>query len=321
MSVLVYAENRDGLFRKATFELLSYAGEVAKAMNTQVVAIAIGCVQTEELAKLGQYGAVKVLKSNPDFNILDIKAFAKIIVAAVEKEHASVVLFPGSINGTALAPAVAARLKAGLVTGVVAPPTSYDPMVVKKMVFTGKAFATIKVTTPIRVLTLSQNSFGVAEPGTGAAVVEEFAVQAEKSAISLVEVKKQTGKVLLTDAEIVVSGGRGLKGPENFGLIEELADLLGAATGCSRPVSDEGWRPHTEHVGQTGKIIAPVLYIACGISGAIQHVGGISSSKHIVAINNDKDAPIFDVADYGIVGDFKTVLPEMIAAIKEAKAK
>lgn len=321
MSILVYAENRDGLFKKATFELLSYASEMAKALNTKVIALSIGCVQNDELAKLGQYGAAKVLKANPEKGLLDNKAWAKIIVAAVEKEQALVVLFPGSITGSALAPAVAARLKAGLVTSVVALPTEYNPLVVKKIVFTGKAYATVKVKTPIQVLTLSQNSFGVAEPGAASATVEDFIVEGQPSAVTLLEVKKQTGKLLLTDAEVVVSGGRGMKASENFTLIEELAGLLGAATACSRPVSDEGWRPHSEHVGQTGKIIAPMLYIACGISGAIQHVGGISSSKNIVAINNDKDAPIFDVADYGIVGDFKTVLPEMIAAIKEVKAK
>jgi electron transfer flavoprotein alpha subunit len=320
MSILVYAENRDGLFKKATFELLSYAREMAKVLNTSVVAISIGAVQDEELARLGHYGASKVLKANQDQTLLDNRAWSGIVMAAVAKEDAGVVLFPGSITGMALAPAVAARLKAGLVTGVVALPAEYDPMVVKKMVFTGKAFATVKVKSGIQVLTLSQNAFGVAEPGDTLAEVESFNVQVQPSPISLVEVNKQTGKLLLTDAEIVVSGGRGLKGPENFHLLEELAEVLGAATACSRPVSDEGWRPHSEHVGQTGKIIAPVLYVAVGISGAIQHVGGISSSKCIVAVNNDKDAPIFDVADYGVVGDFKTVLPEMIAAIREVKA-
>lgn len=321
MSILVFAENRDGLFKKATFELLSYATEMAKATNSAVVAISIGNVQNDELEKLGQYGAGKVLKCNPAQKTLDNNAWAKVVVQAVEKEQASVVLFPGSITGTALAPATAAMLKAGLVTGAVELPSQYDPLVVRKLVFTGKAYATIKVKTPIKVLTLLQNSFGAREAGAGVAAIEDFNPAMQPSAVNLLEVKKQSGKILLTDAEIVVSGGRGLKAPENFVLVEELAELLGAATGCSRPVSDEGWRPHSEHVGQTGKIIAPVLYIACGISGAIQHVGGISSSKHIVAINNDKDAPIFDVADYGIVGDFKTVLPEMIAAIKEVKAK
>ncbi|MFO7722123.1 MAG: electron transfer flavoprotein subunit alpha/FixB family protein [Bacteroidales bacterium] len=321
MSILVFAENRDGLFKKPTFELLSYATEMAKSLNTNVIAISIGNVEGSEFVKLGAYGANKVLNAVPAVNLLDNKTWANIIASAAEKEKAVVVLFPGSITGMSLAPAVAARLKAGLVTGAVALPSAYDPMVVQKKVFTGKAYAMVKVITPIKVLTLAQNSFGVHEPGTGTPMIEDFAVAGASSSVRLLEVKKQTGKILLTDAEIVVSGGRGMKAPENFALLEELAGLLGAATACSRPVSDEGWRPHSEHVGQTGKIIAPVLYIACGISGAIQHVGGVSSSNHIVAINNDKDAPIFDVADYGVVGDFKTVLPEMIAAIKDAKSR
>ncbi len=323
MAILVYTENRDGIFKKASFELLSYAKEIAQAHKTDVVAVSIGNVDNSELAKLGNYGAGRVLNANSDnFAVLDNKLFTEIIAAAVEKENADLVIMPGSITGAALAPRVAARLKAGLVTGVVALPVTFDPFVVKKLVFTGKAYSHVKVNTTIKVLTLSQNSFGVAEPETDAASIEDFhpALDNATTKMEVLEVNKTTGKLLLTDAEIVVSGGRGMKSAENFSLIEELAELLGAATACSRPVSDEGWRPHSEHVGQTGKIIAPTLYIACGISGAIQHVGGISSSKFIVAINNDKDAPIFDVADYGIVGDFKTVLPEFIASIKAVKA-
>lgn len=323
MAILVYTENRDGVFKKASFELLSYAKEIAREHNSDVVAISIGNVSNDELIKLGNYGAKKVLNANgTDFSVLDNKLFTEVITAAVGQENADLVIMPGSITGAALAPRVAARLKAGLVTGVVALPVTHDPFVVKKLVFTGKAYSHVKVNTTIKVLTLSQNSFGVAEPWADVASIEDFhpAADNSKTKMEVLEVNKTTGKLLLTDAEIVVSGGRGLKAPENFGLLEELAEVLGAATACSRPVSDEGWRPHSEHVGQTGKIIAPTLYIACGISGAIQHVGGISSSKHIVAINNDKDAPIFDVADYGIVGDFKTVIPEFIASIKAVKA-
>jgi electron transfer flavoprotein alpha subunit len=322
MSILVYAENRDGLFKKATFELVSFAKAVADAQNTGVVAVSVGQVANAELEKLGHYGASRVLNVNSgNVGFFDIKLYSSILMAAVEKENPVMVLFPGSIAGSALAPHVAARLKAGLVTGVVALPESYDPLVVRKMVYTGKAITRVQVNTPLQVLTLSQNSFGVAEPTGKAAEIETFAPDVAGAAgkIALEEVNKSTGKLLLTDAEIVVAGGRGLKAAENFTLLEELAELLGAATACSRPVSDEGWRPHSEHVGQTGKIIAPTLYIACGISGAIQHVGGISSSKCIVAINNDKDAPIFEVADYGVVGDYKTVIPEMIAAIKAVK--
>jgi len=324
MSILVYAENRDGLFKKATFELVSFAKAMADALNTGVVAVSVGQVANAELEKLGHYGASRVLNVNSgNIGLFDNRLYSRIVKAAFDQENPSMVLFPGSIAGTALAPQVAALLKAGLVTGVVALPESYDPLVVRKMVYTGKAFTRVRVNTPVSVLTLSQNSYGVAEPTGQPAAIETFApeVTGVASKISLDEVNKSTGKLLLTDADVVVAGGRGLKAAENFAMLEELAELLGAATACSRPVSDEGWRPHSEHVGQTGKIIAPTLYIACGISGAIQHVGGISSSKCIVAVNNDKDAPIFEVADYGVVGDYKTVIPEMIAAIKEVKAK
>ncbi|MDD3877792.1 MAG: electron transfer flavoprotein subunit alpha/FixB family protein [Bacteroidales bacterium] len=323
MSILVYTENREGIFKKATFELLSYAKEMAKTLNTNVVALSIGQVENSELEKLGNYGATKVLNTQGNnLSFLDNKLFSKIVTTAVEKEGAQIIIMANNISGKALSPRVSASLKAGLVTGVVGLPSSYEPFVIKKLVFTSKAFSNVKVNSALKVLTFAQNSFGVAEPINAVAHVETFNPQINDVPVKnrLIETNRITGKLLLTDAEIVVSGGRGLKSAENFSLLEELAGVLGAATACSRPVSDEGWRPHSEHVGQTGKIIAPVLYIACGISGAIQHVGGISSSKFIVAINNDKDAPIFEIADYGIVGDFKTVLPEMIAAIKEIKA-
>jgi electron transfer flavoprotein alpha subunit len=200
-------------------------------------------------------------------------------------------------------------------------PVSLNPFTVTKKVFSGKAFADIVIKTDIRVLTLSQNSFKLIETENKAAV-ENFSPEIHNSLFktSVKDVEKVTGKILLSDAEVVVSGGRGMKSPDNWGPIEELADVLGAATACSRPVSDEGWRPHGEHTGQTGKIIAPNLYIACGISGAIQHLAGISSSKYIVAVNTDKDAPIFEAANYGIVGDALKVLPELIKAVKEVKS-
>jgi electron transfer flavoprotein alpha subunit len=199
-------------------------------------------------------------------------------------------------------------------------PVSVDPFTVVKKVFSGKAFATLILKTDVKILTLAQNSFEVVETG-GSAAVESFAAEVGEVKTVVKDVQKQTGKILLNDAEIVVSGGRGMKSPDNWGPIEELAALLGAATACSRPVSDEGWRSHEEHTGQTGKIIAPNLYIAAGISGAIQHMAGISSSKCIVAINTDPDAPVFENADYGIVGDAMKVLPAFIEAVKEAKNK
>jgi electron transfer flavoprotein alpha subunit len=322
MTVLVYTENREGKFKKATFELLSYASELAKNINAEVVALSIGDVSSDELNKLGTCGTKKVISIKDEkLALLDNKLFTAAIADVVKKENAKIVVLADNLSGRAIAPRLSAKLKAGLVSGVVAVPSSYEPFVVKKKVFTGKAFANIKINSEIKILTLSQNSFGIKDSSGSTAQIEDYKSDLGGAANSakLVSVDMITGKLLLTDAEIVVSGGRGMKGPENWNMIEELAELLGAATACSRPVSDEGWRPHGEHVGQTGKIIAPTLYIACGISGAIQHVGGISSSKVIVAINKDPDAPIFDVADFGIVGDFQKVLPQLTQAIKEVK--
>lgn len=322
MAVLVYTENREGVFKKATFELLSYASEIAKNINAEVIALSIGNVSQDELNKLGNYGAKKVISVNDEkLSVLVNKIYTAAIAEVVEKENADILLMSDNITGRALAPRLSVKLKAGMVSGVISSPESYDPFVIKKKVYTGKAISNIKILTDKKVLTLSQNSFGIADPTSDTPQIEEFKpnVDGIETNISVESVDKVTGKLLLTDAEIVVSGGRGLKGPENWNHIEELAEVLGAATACSRPVSDEGWRPHDEHVGQTGKIIAPNLYFACGISGAIQHVGGISSSKYIVAINKDPDAPIFDVADFGVVGDFQKVLPELTKAIKEVK--
>jgi electron transfer flavoprotein alpha subunit len=322
VSILIYAENWDGKFKKLSFELVSYAAALAARLNDRVVALTIGNVAQEELQKLAQYGAEKILTVQDDrLNHLVNGAYASIIAKAAQAEDAKVVLFAHNNAGKAIAPAVSVKLKAGLVSAVSAIPSSTEPFVVRKKVFTGKAFADIMVKTPVKVLTISQNSFGVNEKAVSPAI-ESFAAEFDGASISTTvkEVKKVTGKILLTDAEIVVSGGRGMKGPENWGPIEELAGILGAATACSRPVADEGWRPHGEHVGQTGKIIAPNLYFALGISGAIQHLGGVSSSKCIVAVNKDPDAPIFQAADYGILGDLQKVLPELIAAVKDLKA-
>ena len=225
-------------------------------------------------------------------------------------------------TGKSLAPRVSVKLEAGLVAGVNALPSSTDPFIIKKKAFTGKAFANVKINSEKKILTLNQNAYELIEKD-GGAQVESFSPELNDADFKteVKDVNKVTGKVLLTDAEIVVSGGRGMKGPENWGPIEELAGLLGAATACSRPVSDEGWRPHEEHTGQTGKIVAPNLYIAAGISGAIQHLAGVSSSKCIVAINKDNEAPIFEAADYGVIGDAQKVLPDLIEAVKEFKAE
>jgi len=323
MSVLVYTENWDGKFKKLSFELVSYASGVAEMLNTEVVALSIGKVGDDELAKLGTYGASKVLNVTDDrvSNLVN-GAYSSAISQAAEKENASVVVLSNNFAGKALAPRVSVKLKAGLVAGVSALPASLDPFIVQKKAFTGKAFANVKVNSDKKVLTLSQNSYSIKETG-GSAAIEGFAPEFSDSDFrtEVKDVTKVTGKVLLTDAETVISGGRGMKGPEHWGPIEELANLLGAATACSRPVSDEGWRPHEEHTGQTGKIIAPNLYIAAGISGAIQHLAGVSSSKCIVAINKDNEAPIFEAADYGVIGDAQQVLPALVEAIKAFKAE
>jgi len=319
MSILVYTENWDGKFKKFSFELVSYAASVAKQMGSSVTALSIGQVSDEELKKLSVYGANKVLSVHDErFSSLDNKALSKAVVAAAKAENTKIIVLAHNNLGKALAPRVAVRLNAGLETGVVALPVSFDPFVVRKKVFTGKAFAEVKIKADIKVMTLAQNSFELVEANT-AETIEAFDPQVADSdfTIKVKETKKVTGKVLLTDAEIVVSGGRGMKSADNWGGLEELADLLGAGMACSRPVSDEGWRSHSEHVGQTGKIIAPNLYLAFGISGAIQHLGGVSSSKVIVAVNKDPEAPIFEAADYGIVGDVNVVIPQIIAAVKE----
>jgi len=322
MSVLVYTENWDGKFKKLSFELVSYASEIAKMMGLSVTALSIGNIEQEELAKLGNFGANKVLNVKDEkLNNLINGAYSSIISQVAEKTGAMVMVLSNNFTGKALAPRVSIKLKAGLVAGVCALPSNLDPFTVQKKAFTGKAFANVKINSEKKVLTLSQNSFEIKETG-GSAEIESFNPELTDNdfRIEVKDVTKITGKVLLGDAEIVVSGGRGMKSAENWGPIEELADLLGAATACSRPVSDEGWRPHEEHTGQTGKIIAPNLYIAVGISGAIQHVAGVSSSKFIVAINKDNEAPIFETADYGVIGDVHKVLPDLIEAMKAFKA-
>lgn len=321
MSVLVYTENWDGKFKKISFELVSYANEMAKQLGTEVVALSIGNVEENELKSLSAYGASKVVSVNDDkLAKLANQAYTGVLAEVAEKEGASVIVLAHNNSGKAIAPRLSVKLKAGVVAGVTEAPSSYDPFTVKKKVFTGKAFANVVVKSEVKILTLSQNSFGLVEEAKEASI-ETFAASVGEIKTEVKDTNKITGTVLLNDAEIVVAGGRGLKCPENFGPIEELAALLGAATACSRPVSDEDWRPHSEHVGQTGKIIAPNLYFAFGISGAIQHLGGVSSSKVIVAVNTDKDAPIFEAADYGIIGDAQKVLPELIDAIKAAKAE
>jgi len=321
MSVLVYTENWDGKFKKLSYELVSYASSVAEILNMKVTALSIGKADEDELKKLGIYGAAKIINVvSQRLTSLDNQAYTKVIADIALKEGSGVIIFSNNMTGKALAPRVSVRLKAGIGTGVSRLPVSLDPFTVYKRAYSGNAFAHVIIKSDIKILTLAQNSFDIVEKPTGA-VPESFEIDVEESLIktTVTDTLKQSGKILLTDADIVVSGGRGMKSPDNWAPLVELAALLNGATACSRPVSDEGWRPHEEHTGQTGKIIAPNLYMAVGISGATQHLAGVSSSKYIAAINTYKDAPIFEAAQYGIVGDAMKVLPKLVDAVKNLK--
>ena len=321
MSVLVYTQNWDGKFKKSSFELVSYGSRVAEMLNTSVIALSIGAVEENELKKLGNYGAKRILNLNNEYcKILDNQVYTNVISQVALKENAGLVVISNNNEGKAIAPRLSVRLKAGIGSGVSKLPVSLSPFTVYKRTYSGNAFAHVVINSDIKILTLAQNSFELFET-PNSAVIENITLSVDVSLLKteVKDVQKQTGKILLTDADIVVSGGRGLKSGDNWGPLVELAGLLGAATACSRPVSDEGWRPHEEHTGQTGKIIAPNLYIAVGISGATQHLAGVSSSKYIVAINSDKDAPIFEAAQYGIIGDALKVLPKLVEAVKELK--
>jgi electron transfer flavoprotein alpha subunit len=321
MSVLVYTENWEGKFKKLSFELVSYAAEAAKMLSTTVTAVSIGKVDESELKKLGNYGANKIVNiSNDQLLTLDSQAYTSVISEISLKENATLIIISNNNTGKAIAPRLSVRLKAGVGSGVSRLPLNLNPFTVYKRTYSGNAYAHVVIKSEIKIITLAQNSFDLIETSANA-TIENLTVTVDGTLLKTVvkDVQRQSGKIVLTDADIVVSGGRGMKSPDNWPSLVELAGLLGAATACSRPVSDEGWRPHDEHTGQTGKIIAPNLYIAVGISGATQHLAGISSSKFIVAINTDKDAPIFEAAQYGIVGDAMKVLPQLVAAVKEIK--
>ena len=319
MSILIYAESAEGKIKKVAFELASYAKKVATSMGTTVTAVTIN---NSDNSALAAYGVDKVLNvSNDKLNNFSAKAYADVIAQAAKKEGTQIVLVSSSTDSLYLAPLVAVALEAGYASNVVALPESTSPFQVKRTAFSNKAFNITEISTPVKVLGIAKNSFGLVE--NAAAMTEESFAPSLNDAdfgIKVENVEKVTGKVTIADAEIVVSAGRGMKGPENWGMIEELASVLGAATACSKPVSDIGWRPHSEHVGQTGKPVASNLYIAVGISGAIQHIAGINSSKVKVVINTDPEAPFFKVADYGVVGDAFTVVPQLIEKLKAFKA-
>lgn len=320
MSILVYTDSENGKFKKTAYEVTSYALAIAKQMNTQVTALSIHGGDANEL---GKYGASKVIEvTDPALASFNASAYAETLTQIAQQEKAQIVILSNSANAKYITPLVAVQLKASVASNVIALPESLSPFQVKSNVFSNKAFAINQLTSENKIISLSKNAFGLQENPTSVSS-QSFSptLSAGSQAVKTVSVDKVSGQVAIADAEIVVSGGRGLKGPENWGLIEELAQVLGAATACSKPVSDMGWRPHSEHVGQTGKPVASNLYIAIGISGAIQHLAGVNASKVKVVINNDPEAPFFKAADYGVVGDAFEIVPRLTEKLKQFKAE
>jgi electron transfer flavoprotein alpha subunit len=318
MSVLIFLDQSEGHIKKNSFEAAFYGTKLAENLGTSAEGIVLGTVN-DDLASLGKYGLKKIYSvKNESLNNFDDEVFTQVIAEAAKKAGSKVIVFSNNFNGKAVAPRLSVRLKAGLVTGAVALPETTNGFVVKKNVFSGKAFANVAIKTDIKIISLNANAYKVTE-AEGTAEVEELNVEMPASKVKIKEVNKVVGEIPLAEAELVVSGGRGLKGPENWNIVTDLAKALGAATSCSRPVSDSDWRPHHEHVGQTGLTIAPNLYFAIGISGAIQHLAGVNRSKTIVVINKDPEAPFFKAADYGIVGDAFEVVPKITEAVKKLK--
>jgi electron transfer flavoprotein alpha subunit len=318
MSVLIFLDQADGHIKKSSFEAASYGAKLAQDLNASAEGIVLGNVQ-DDLPSLGKYGLNKIhTVKNDVLNNFDDEVFSHIIAEAAKNTGAKVIIFSNNFNGKSIAPRLSVRLKAGLVTGAVGLAEISNGFIVKKSVFSGKAFANVSIKTEIKIISLNANAYKVSE-GEGTAEVVELQVQIPESRVKVEAVNKVSGEIPLAEAELVVSGGRGLKGPENWAIVTDLAKALGAATSCSRPVSDSDWRPHHEHVGQTGLTIAPNLYFAIGISGAIQHLAGVNRSKTIVVINKDPEAPFFKAADYGIVGDAFEVVPKITEAVKKLK--
>lgn len=320
MPIIVYTETLNGKFKKNAFEVASYASALAEKTSDTVTAIAFNADNCEEL---GLYGVNKVLHIASDsLKTFNARAYAQVIATATEQEKGSILIVSSTTDTKYMASILAAKLQAGYVPNVVAEPLSTEPLVLKRMTFSNKGFAHTQINTDTKIIGVSNNSFGLVEKQVTVDISEfntsvgeaDFNVHSES-------VERVSGQVTIADADVVVSGGRGLKGPENWSLIEELADVLGAATACSKPVSDMGWRPHSEHVGQTGKPVACNLYFAIGISGAIQHLAGVNASKVKVVINTDPEAPFFKAADYGIVGDAFEVVPKLTEKLKDFKAQ
>jgi len=312
MSITVYTENWEGKFRKSTFEAVCYAKKIANMSNEEVKAISVGEINENELKKLSNFGANTIV-SYPKIKKNNEKGVATIIKN--ESENSRIIIFSNTFNAKSIAPRVSVKLNAGLITNVISEIKNLEKISVKRQSFSSKAIESVSLKSNCGVITISPNAFNVTENVVSSNI--EVKVDELDSNISITGKDVNKGKISLSEAEVVVSAGRGLKGPENWNMIEELADCLGAATACSKPVSDIGWRPHSEHVGQTGKAIAPNLYIAIGISGAIQHLAGVNSSKIMVAINTDPEAPFFKAADYGIVGDAFNVVPKLIDELKK----
>jgi electron transfer flavoprotein alpha subunit len=318
MSVLIFIDVAEGHVKKASLEALTYGAKIAAQLSTTAEGVVLGS-STEDLAALGKYGVKKIHQvNNESLNHFDAQVYTKVIAQVAEATGAKVIVFSNNVDGKAIAPRLSARLKAGLVAGAVGLPDVANGFVVKKNVFSGKAFANVGVNTDIKIIALNPNAYKI-EAGEGSAEVVAFNATVDPPKTKVTATNKVSGEVPLTEAEVVVSAGRGMKGPEHWGIVEDLAHSLHAALACSRPVADAHWRPHNEHVGQTGIAIAPNLYIAIGISGAIQHLAGVNRSKVIVVINKDPEAPFFKAADYGIVGDAFEVLPKFTAAVKKIK--
>jgi electron transfer flavoprotein alpha subunit len=317
--VLILADQTEGQFKKTALEALSYGAKLAEQLGTAAEALVLGTLN-EDAASLGKYGVKKVHHvANEALNMVDAQVYTRVIAEAVKTMGAKVLVLSHNNTGRAIAARLSARLKAAMVPAAVSLPDTSNGFVVKKVVFSGKASANVALNTDIKIISLNQNAYKVT-PGEGVAEVLPLDIAVEPGKIKVTSTNKVTGEIPLTEATRVVSGGRGLKGPENWGLLEDLAKALDAATACSRPVADSDWRPHHEHVGQTGIAIAPNLYVAVGISGAIQHLAGVNRSKVIVVINKDPEAPFFKAADYGIVGDVFDVLPKFTEEVKKLKA-
>jgi len=318
MSILVFAESSEGKYKKVALEVTSYGKKLAEQMQTNLVVVT---AFVEDTSALSQHGAEKILIGNGDnLKTADASVWADFIVAAAQQEDANIVIIDSSANGAFVAPMVAAKMQAGFASNVVEMPSSTSPFVVKRKAFSNKAFNHTEINTDNKVIGVAKNSFGLMENPVESTVVD-FSPELKAGKIKLNSVDKATGKVTIADADIIVSGGRGLKSGDNWGMMEELAEVLGAATACSKPVSDLDWRPHSEHVGQTGKQAASNLYIAVGISGAIQHLAGVNSSKVKVVINTDAEAPFFKSAEYGMIGDAFEIVPKLVEKLKAFKAE